>query len=107
MRNHLRNGPVRIVEVGPHQTLARLAGFTKALRNGASASVVTIHGDNVLAKFFDRNGPRGWYSHGWMSRAVQSLNSAIPKTRDSASSIGTASPRSFGVPMTTPNERGE
>src|SRR5258708_6800236 len=78
------------------------AGRTNALRNGASASVVTIHGDNVLAKFFDRNGPSGWYSHGWMSRAVQSLNSASPKTRDSASFIDTASPRSFGVPMITP-----
>src|SRR6478672_6961596 len=28
MCNHLRNGPVRVVEVGRHQTLAGLTGFT-------------------------------------------------------------------------------
>ena len=28
-------------------------------RNGASASIVTTHGDTVVAKFFARNGPRG------------------------------------------------
>src|SRR5688572_10782718 len=32
-------------------------------RNGASASRVTTQGDTVVAKFFDRNGPSGWYSH--------------------------------------------
>src|SRR5688572_4290964 len=34
-----------------------------AQRNGASASYVTTHGDTVVAKLFERKGPRGWYSH--------------------------------------------
>ncbi len=39
-----------------------LPGAHSGARNGASASIVTIHGDSVLAKFFDRKGPSGWYS---------------------------------------------
>ncbi len=55
-------------------------------------SSVTIHGDTVLAKFFDRNGPSGWYSQAWMSRALQSLNSVSPNTCSSALAIGIGSP---------------
>ncbi len=58
-------------------------------RNGASASSVTIHGESVLAKFFDRKGPSGWYSQPWMSRALQSLKQreaedVAPRPRRSA-----------------------
>ena len=56
------------------------AGRWNALRNGASASSVTTQGASVLAKFFDRKGPSGWYSQPWMSRALQSLNKAMPNT---------------------------
>jgi len=62
------------------------------MRNGCNVSTVTIHGDTVLAKFFDRNGPSGWYSHDWMSRADQSLTRQKPKIFSLASSIVMTSP---------------
>lgn len=31
----------------------------------------TTHGEMVVPKLFPRNGPRGTYSHFWMSRATQ------------------------------------
>lgn len=37
--------------------------------NGLRASMVTTQGEIVVAKFLARNGPRGTYSHFWMSRA--------------------------------------
>ena len=57
-----------------------------------------------VAKFFDRNGPSGWYSQAWMSRALQSLNSVEAEdvllgARRSA--IG--SPSAFGRPMKMPS----
>lgn len=36
---------------------------------GNSASMGTTHGEMVVPKFFPRKGPRGTYSHAWMSRA--------------------------------------
>ncbi len=59
-----------------------------AARYGASASRVTIQGEIVVAKFFARNGPSGWYSQAWMSRADQSLSRHRPNTCASASAIG-------------------
>src|SRR5205085_2418782 len=38
-------------------------------RYGSRASHVTTHGETVVPKFLPRNGPSGWYSHDWMSRA--------------------------------------
>ncbi len=61
-------------------------------RNGSSASSVTTHGEIVVAKFFARNGPSGWYSQAWMSRADQSFTRQKPKICSSARSIGTGSP---------------
>jgi len=58
-------------------------------RNGASASMVTTHGEIVVAKFFPKNGPSGWYSHRWMSRADQSFNKQRPNRCSSASATGT------------------
>src|SRR6185503_2205958 len=69
------------------------------VRYGSSASQVTTQGDTVVAKFLERNGPKGWYSHDWMSRADQSLTRQIPKMCSSASSIGMGSPSSFPFPM--------
>ena len=54
-----------------------------------------------MRKDFPRNGPSGWYSKAWMSRADQSLSSSIPNTCASTSSIGTRSPRRLGAPTTT------
>jgi hypothetical protein len=56
------------------------ARVNAALRNGASASIVTTHGEIVVAKLFERKGPSGWYSHAWMSRADQSFSGSAPKT---------------------------
>ena len=63
-----------------------------------SASVVTIQGDTVEAKFFARNGPKGWYSHACKSRADQSLNKQKPNTWFSAFSMAIASPNSLPLP---------
>jgi hypothetical protein len=52
---------------------------------------VTTQGDNVLPKFFDRKGPSGWYSQGWMSRTDRSLYSATPNRCCSAASIAIGS----------------
>ena len=38
---------------------------------GRRASMGTTHGEMVVPKLFPRNGPRGTYSHFWMSRAVR------------------------------------
>ena len=54
------------------------AGRANGTRNGASASIVTTHGDSVVAKFFARKGPSGWYSQACTSRADQSLSSTRP-----------------------------
>ena len=40
-----------------------------ATRNGSKASMVTIQGEIVVAKFLPRKGPRGTYSHFWISLA--------------------------------------
>ena len=47
-------------------------------RCGASASKLTSQGDTDVAKLLPRNGPSGWYSYAWMSRADQSLTRHIP-----------------------------
>ena len=52
---------------------------------------------------FPRNGPSGWYSNAWMSRADQSLTSSNPNTRASKSSIAVGSPRRLPVPTTNPS----
>ncbi len=50
--------------------------------------MVTTQGDSVLPKFLDRNGPSGWYSQAWMSRADQSLSSVTPNRCSCARSMG-------------------
>ena len=55
-----------------------------------------------MANDLPRNGPSGWYSHAWMSRADQSFTSTMPNTWSSARSIGTGSPIVLGVPITKP-----
>ena len=66
----------------------RPAAAAAAMRNGASASGVTTHGEIVVAKFFARNGPSGWYSQAWMSRADQSFSRQKPAMWSAASAIG-------------------
>ena len=56
----------------------------------------------MVANDLPRNGPRGWYSHAWMSRADQSLTSTRPNTWSIASATGTARPGADGTPITVP-----
>src|SRR5690606_999960 len=53
---------------------------------------VTIQGEMEEAKFLAKKGPKGTYSHFWISLALQSLKSTIPKIYCSASSTGIGSP---------------
>ena len=53
-------------------------------RNGSSAASGTTHGETEVANDLPRNGPSGWYSQRWMSRALQSLTSTKPKTCSAA-----------------------
>ncbi len=71
-------------------------------RNGSSASSVTTHGEIVVAKFFARNGPSGWYSHAWMSRADQSFSRHAPKRWSSAAVVGIGVPSALPAPMKNP-----
>src|SRR4051812_36988258 len=71
-------------------------------RYGSSASHVTTHGDIVVAKLLARKGPRGWYSHDWMSRADQSLTRQMPKMWSSASAIGIGELSSLPRPTKKP-----
>ena len=73
------------------------------IRNGMSASGVTTQGDTVEAKFLARKGPRGWYSHAWMSRADQSFKRQKPATCAVARSIGMGSPSALPGPIHTPS----
>lgn len=61
-------GRNRNLEQGFQQKVLTCFGFgtTKGMR----ASMVTTHGEMVVPKLFPRNGPRGTYSHCWMSRAM-------------------------------------
>src|SRR6185503_12591453 len=78
------------------------SGRANGWRNGANASAVTTHGEIVVPKFFDRNGPNGWYSHAWMSRADQSLSSTRPNQSSSACGIVLGVPSVLPLPTSTP-----
>ena len=56
-----------------------------------------------VANDFPRNGPSGWYSHAWMSRALQSLTSTTPKTWSRKAEVGTGSPSALPTPTTKPS----
>uniref|UniRef100_A0A7G3B3U7 Uncharacterized protein n=1 Tax=Lutzomyia longipalpis TaxID=7200 RepID=A0A7G3B3U7_LUTLO len=47
--------------------------------NGSRAATVTTHGKMVVPRFFAVNGPRGTYSHFWISLALQSFMTVNPK----------------------------
>ena len=75
------------VQVEPPR-LDRLAGSRRRVdlhrrrqpeRAGAPRAL-TSHGDIEVAKLLPRNGPSGWYSKAWMSRADQSFTRQKPKT---------------------------
>ena len=65
--------------------------------------MVTIHGDTVVAKFFARKGPSGWYSQDWMSRADQSFSSTTPNTCSIARAIGIGLPSALPGPTMNPS----
>src|SRR5207248_5328470 len=73
-----------------------------ATRACSSASSGTIHGETEVANDFPRNGPSGWYSQAWMSRADQSLTRHTPNTCCSKSEVDTCVPKVDGVPTTKP-----
>ena len=56
-----------------------------------------------VANDFPRNGPSGWYSQAWMSRALQSLTSSTPKTWSRKADAGTGSPWRLPAPTTKPS----
>jgi hypothetical protein len=72
-------------------------------RKGASASGRTIQGEILDPKFFPLNGPRGTYSHFWISLALQSFKSTNPKICDAALEMGMGSPRVLGVQRKAPS----
>ncbi len=53
--------------------------FSVGTLKGSRASIVIIPGDIVVAKFLELKGPRGTYSHVWISLADQSLSITKPK----------------------------
>src|SRR3954465_9165104 len=55
-----------------------------------------------VANDLARNGPSGWYSHAWMSRALQSLTSTKPNTWSRNPAVGTGLPSADGMPTTKP-----
>ena len=63
-------------------------GPAPAAAHAASASSGTTHGEIEVANDLARNGPSGWYSQAWMSRADQSLTSTTPKTCSAKSVVG-------------------
>ena len=56
----------------------------KALRNGARAALVTIHGEMDVAKLLAKKGPNGAASQACISLADQSFRIHIPKKYSSA-----------------------
>ena len=50
-------------------------------RRSVSSSSGTTHREIEVENDLPRNGPSGWYSHAWMSRADQSFTSTMPNTR--------------------------
>src|SRR5262249_8520726 len=74
-----------------------------AVRNGANASGATTHGEMVVKKLLPRNGPSGWYSHAWMSRADQSFSRQKPAMWLAASAMATGVPSSLPGPIQTPS----
>ena len=64
-----RRPALGVAQVGQHRRVLR----RRRTRAAASASSGTTHGETEVAKDLPRNGPSGWYSQAWMSRADQSL----------------------------------
>jgi hypothetical protein len=64
---------------------------------------VITQGEIVLAKFFDRKGPSGWYSQACTSRADQSLSSTRPNQSASPCAIDFGSPSALPGPTKMPS----
>jgi hypothetical protein len=69
---------------------------------GASASSGTTQGETDVANDLARNGPSGWVSQAWMSRADQSLTRNTPNTWSANSPVFTGTPGGEPVPTTKP-----
>src|SRR3712207_6893327 len=67
-----------------------------------SASSGTTQADTDVANDLPRNGPSGWYSQAWRSRADQSLTRTTPKTWLATSAVDSGRPSADGAPTTKP-----
>ena len=74
----------------------------RGTRAASSAASGTTHGDTEVAKDFARNGPSGWLSQTWMSRALQSLTSMKPNACSANSPAVTRWPSVEPTPTTKP-----
>ena len=79
--------PRLLTQVGQRRGLLRGRGDARERGDGTTQCPIDVAND------LPRNGPSGWYSQAWMSRALQSLTSTSPKTWSSARSTRTGSPR--------------
>src|SRR5918999_227814 len=90
-------GPRRLAKVRHRLGLLSARGHA-----AASSLSGTTQREIDVANDLPRNGPSGWYSQAWMSRADQSLTSTAPNTWSSARPTGTGSPSLLGTPITKP-----
>src|SRR4029450_11460811 len=64
---------------------------------------VATPGEMVVKKLLPRNGPSGWYSHAWMSRADQSFSRHNPAMWLAASAMAIGVPSALPGPIQTPS----
>src|SRR5215472_1635101 len=72
------------------------------IRAPSTADSGTTQGEIDVANDLLRNGPSGTFSNDWMSRALQSLSSTIPKTWSAKWATPTRWPSALGTPTTKP-----
>ena len=89
--------------VGHRERLKKKNCDAKKVSKGSitlSASMVTTQGEIEVPRFLAPKGPRGIYSHFWMSLADQSFMRTIPKMCLSASLAVMVSPMGGHLPPT-------
>ena len=94
LQRHLERD-VEAVSLRRAQVRQRRRILRAAARSGTARSASQRHDpgrDRLVAKFLALNGPSGWYSHFWMSRADQSLTSTRPKMRPRRASTASVRP---------------
>src|SRR5262249_35187151 len=92
----------RIAEIGQRGRIPRRPRRLRCPERRQRAGVTT-HGEMVVKKLLPRNGPSGWYSHAWMSRADQSFSRQNPAMWLAASAMAIGVPSSLPGPIQTPS----